>query len=77
MARNPLLTNRTRLALLVAYAVTNFLSFPHPIGERVVDLGLLCGWLSPALLILGLGGGSAARIARATPMPMSAACRMR
>ncbi len=56
MARNPLLTNRTRLSLLAAYAVANFLSFPHPIGERVVDLGLLCGWLSPALLILGLAG---------------------
>jgi len=56
VARNPLLTNRTRLVLLAAYAVANFLSFPHPIGERVVDLGLLCGWLSPALLILGLAG---------------------
>ncbi|MCH8889923.1 MAG: apolipoprotein N-acyltransferase, partial [Myxococcales bacterium] len=50
------MTNRARFALLTAYGVANFLSFPHPIGERVVDLGLLCGWLSPALLILGLNG---------------------
>jgi apolipoprotein N-acyltransferase len=50
------LTARARLALLFSYGVSNFLAFPHPVGERVVDLGLICGWLSPALLILGLGG---------------------
>ena len=56
MARDPLLIGRARFALLVAYGVANFLAFPHPIGERVLDLGLVCGWLSPALLILGLSG---------------------
>jgi apolipoprotein N-acyltransferase len=58
VARDSLLTGRARFALLAAYGVANFLSFPHPIGERVVDLGLLCGWLSPALLILGVNGQS-------------------
>jgi len=47
---------RARFALLAAYGVANFLAFPHPVGERVLDLGLVCGWLSPALLILGLSG---------------------
>jgi apolipoprotein N-acyltransferase len=36
--------------------IATFFSFPHPMGERVVDLGPICGWLSPALLILGLQG---------------------
>ncbi len=56
MACGPLLKGRVRFALLAAYGVANFLAFPHPIGERVVDLGLVFGWLSPALLILGLSG---------------------
>jgi apolipoprotein N-acyltransferase len=56
VARDSLLTGRARFALLAAYGVANFLAFPHPIGERVLDLGMLCGWLSPALLILGLRG---------------------
>ena len=58
LACDPLLTGRARFALLVAYGVVNFLAFPHPIGDRVVDLGLLFGWLSPALLILGLSDQS-------------------
>jgi apolipoprotein N-acyltransferase len=65
VACDSLLTNRTRFALLVAYGVANFLAFPHPVGERVVDLGLLCGWLSPALLILGLNGQSPRAAAKA------------
>jgi apolipoprotein N-acyltransferase len=52
------LTARGRLALLVAYGVADFLSFPHPIGDRVIDLGLLFGWLTPAFLILALRGQS-------------------
>ncbi|HXV37635.1 MAG TPA: apolipoprotein N-acyltransferase [Myxococcota bacterium] len=50
------MTRRSRLALLCGYAAATFLSFPHPVGSRVLDLGLLCGWLSPGLLLLGLGG---------------------
>jgi apolipoprotein N-acyltransferase len=65
VARDSLLTGRARLALLAAYGIANFLAFPHPIGERVVDLGLLCGWLSPALLILGVNGQSPRAAARA------------
>jgi len=45
-----------RRAWLVAFVVVNFLSFPHPIAGRVLDLGLFVSWLSPAFLILGLRG---------------------
>ena len=55
---------RVRFALLAAYGVANFLAFPHPIGEHVVDLGLVFGWLSPALLILGVSGLSARAAAK-------------
>jgi apolipoprotein N-acyltransferase len=56
VARDPFLNKRARLALLSGYVIATFFSFPHPLGERVVDLGTVCGWLSPALLILGLRG---------------------
>jgi apolipoprotein N-acyltransferase len=56
VARDPFLKKRTRIVLLSGYVVATFLSFPHPVGERVIDLGLLCGWLSPAFLLLGLHG---------------------
>jgi len=45
-----------RAPLLVGYVVATFLAFPHPIAGRVLDLGLLCAWLSPGLLLLGLEG---------------------
>jgi apolipoprotein N-acyltransferase len=66
VACDPLLTKRARLALLAGYAGATFLSFPHPLGERVIDLGLIFGWLSPALLIVGVRGlapGQAAKTA--------------
>ena len=37
-----------------AYAVFTFLSFPHPVAGRVVDLGAGVAWLGPACLWLGL-----------------------
>ncbi len=43
-----------RPAWLAAYALATFLAFPHPVGDRVIDLGLVCAWASPALLLLGL-----------------------
>jgi apolipoprotein N-acyltransferase len=33
-----------------------FLSFPHPVGDRVLDLGVALAWFGPALLLLGLAG---------------------
>jgi apolipoprotein N-acyltransferase len=45
-----------RLALLGGYAALTFLSFPQPLGGRVLDLGPWLGWLGPALLVLGLEG---------------------
>jgi apolipoprotein N-acyltransferase len=47
---------RARFALLAGYAVATFLSFPHPIAGRVVDLGFAVAWLGPALLLLGISG---------------------
>ncbi len=64
MARDSQLKGRARIALLSAYGVANFLAFPHPVGERVIDLGLLCGWLSPALLIFALSGLAPRRAAK-------------
>jgi apolipoprotein N-acyltransferase len=52
-----------RLAWLAGYAGVTFLSFPHLIGQRVVDLGVPLAWLGPALLLLGLEGLPARRAA--------------
>jgi apolipoprotein N-acyltransferase len=48
--------SRRRLGWLVAYAGASFLSFPHPLGGQVVDLGVGLAWLGPAFLLLGLEG---------------------
>jgi len=47
---------RGRVGLLAAYAVCTFLSFPHPLGDRVIDLGAWLAWVGPALLLLALRG---------------------
>jgi len=52
-----------RAGWLVAYAIATFLSFPHPLAGRVVDLGLVVGWLGPAFLVLGVAGLGARRAA--------------
>ncbi len=52
-----------RLAWLAGYAGVTFLSFPHLIGQRVVDLGVPLAWVGPALLLLGLEGLPARRAA--------------
>lgn len=41
-------------AWLAAYALATPLAFPHPIGEHVLDLGLVFGWVAPACLWCGL-----------------------
>jgi len=56
---------RVRWGLLAAYAAVTFLSFPHPVAGRVLDLGLWLAWFGPALLLLGLEGLGPARAARA------------
>ncbi len=53
-----------RIALLAGYAVVTFLSFPHPVAGRVLDLGVVFAWLGPALLLLGLHGLTPGRAAR-------------
>ncbi len=45
-----------RSAWLLGYALTTFLSFPHPLGERVVDLGTPLAFAAPALLWVGIAG---------------------
>jgi apolipoprotein N-acyltransferase len=45
-----------RGAWLAAYALATFLSFPHPLGERVLDLGTPLAFAAPGLLWLGLAG---------------------
>jgi apolipoprotein N-acyltransferase len=62
LAGSPL--GRARWGLLAAYAVVTFLSFPHPVAGRVVDLGLWLAWFGPALLLLGIEGLEPARAAR-------------
>ncbi len=57
---------RARGVWLAGYVVATFLAFPHALGDRVVDLGLVVAWLAPACLLLGLRGltpGAAARAA--------------
>ena len=46
----------TGIGWLAAYVVVTFLAFPQRVGSGVVDLGLVLGWLSPALLLLGTSG---------------------
>jgi apolipoprotein N-acyltransferase len=48
---------------LAAYALATFLSFPHPLGQRVLDLGWLVAWAAPACLVLGLEGQAPRRAA--------------
>ncbi|MCG8589342.1 MAG: apolipoprotein N-acyltransferase [Proteobacteria bacterium] len=52
-----------RAALCGAYAVVTFLAFPQLVAGRVVDAGLVLGWLSPALLIALVDGQSPRRAA--------------
>jgi len=64
---------RARWGLLAAYAAVTFLSFPHPVAGRVVDLGLWIAWFGPALLLLGIEGLEPARAARAALLATLAA----
>jgi len=46
----------TRAALCAGYAAATFLAFPFPFAGRVIDLGWLFAYVSPALLLLALRG---------------------
>lgn len=50
------MSRRRRSAMVVGYAGATFLAFPHPLGDAVLDLGWLFGWLSPAFLIAAIAG---------------------
>ena len=50
------MTQRFRWALAAAYVFCTFLSFPHPVGDRVLDLGAGLAWLGPAFLLLAVRG---------------------
>jgi apolipoprotein N-acyltransferase len=47
---------RRRFAWVAAHVAATFFANPQPLFGRVVDLGLLCAFLSPALLLLALRG---------------------
>ena len=55
---------RSSKGWLAGYVAATFLAFPHPVGGQVVDLGLLCAWLSPLCLLRALEGLAPARAAR-------------
>lgn len=56
--------SRRSAAWLGAFALFTFLSFPHPVAGRVVDLGAGVAWLGPACLWLGLRGHAPASAAK-------------
>jgi apolipoprotein N-acyltransferase len=45
-----------RAPWLAGYVVVTFLAFPHPFAGRVVDLGWLLAWASPAALLVAVSG---------------------
>lgn len=58
------MTAPRRGLVALAYVVVTFLSFPHPVGGHIVDLGVVLSWGAPALLLLSVRGctpGAAAR----------------
>jgi len=57
----PGVERRQRWVWLGAYAAATLLSFPHPVGGFVLDLGWLVAWLGPACLIMSLRGLSPLR----------------
>lgn len=70
------MSGRARAGWLAGYVIATFLSFPHPVGGFVLDLGLVVSWLAPACLLLGLrglGAGAAARAAFAAGLAAHAA----
>jgi apolipoprotein N-acyltransferase len=60
----PAATQAGARAWCAGYAATTFLAFPHPVGGLVVDLGLLCAWVSPFCLLRALEGLAPGRAAR-------------
>jgi apolipoprotein N-acyltransferase len=59
-------SGRSRFGWIAAYAVTTLLSFPHLLGDRVIDFGWWVAWLGPAFLVAGLRGLSPWRALRHT-----------
>ena len=50
----PFVTTLKRALWCGAAALALFLSFPHPVAGRVIDLGWLLAWLAPALFVIAL-----------------------
>ena len=49
------MSRHARAGLLASYAVVTFLSFPHPLGTRVIDAGVWLAWIGPAVAAAALG----------------------
>ncbi len=56
MERDRQVSGRARALWVLAYAGATFLAFPHPLADRVVDLGIAAAWLAPACLLWALQG---------------------
>jgi hypothetical protein len=50
----PIVTTLKRALWGGAAALALFLSFPHPVAGRVIDLGWLLAWIAPALFVFAL-----------------------
>jgi apolipoprotein N-acyltransferase len=50
------LSGGQRAGFGLAYVLTTFASFPHPLGEGVLDLGIGVAWFAPACLLLAVRG---------------------
>lgn len=65
-----------RWALVAAYVMATFLSFPQALGAGTIDLGVVVAWTGPALLfaaLQGLAPGAAFRLALAAGLLAHAA----
>ena len=40
----------------ISYVLATVLAFPHPVADRVIDLGLVTAWIAPACLLVALHG---------------------
>lgn len=54
-------TRRARAPWVLAHVAATFLSFPHPVADRVIDLGPFASWFVPLTLLVVVRGLSPAR----------------
>ena len=67
-------TPRARRLAGGGYVLTTFGAYPHPVGDGVVDLGLVLGWIAPGMLLLAIRGLPPAKAAKAAFERKPSAC---